>query len=53
MSKATRRTARKQDMARVADRQLRAELDKIRKLKGFRPASVGDMLDAVGRRKAR
>jgi hypothetical protein len=47
MSKTTRNRARKNDRYRAALREANKQAEQERRLKGFKPASVGEMVDAV------
>ena len=53
MSKMTRNRARRQDRWRAFERRQREQDDRTRRLKGFKPASVGEMLGELHRRSKR
>jgi hypothetical protein len=49
MSKATRRTWRKEQDQLIRERQIADAQDRERRLKGFKPANVGDMLTELAK----
>ena len=52
MNKATRRIWRKQQTRHVHERQIADQVARERRLKGFKPATTGDMLAEVSKRGA-
>jgi len=52
VNKATRRIWRKQQTRHVHERQIADQVARERRLKGFKPATTGDMLAEVSKRGA-